>query len=81
MIKLSVNLLTMKLKKLYIFFSAVIFVLLINVLQLKAQDTPPIICGDPDIEDCPIDAPVILLGAAVLFLAVKKIYATQHNIK
>lgn len=59
----------MKLKKISIFLLATILFLLINIVQLKAQGIP---CGDPDV-DCPIDAPVILLAAVVLFLSIKKI--------
>ncbi len=65
----------MKLKKIGIFLSTSILVLLMNVLQLKAQG-PGTPCGDPDV-DCPIDTPVILFAAAILFLAVKKI--TEAN--
>lgn len=74
----SLNLLNMKLKRTLIFLSATVLLLLMNVVQLKAQGTP---CGDPDVE-CPIDAPVvILLAAAILFLSVKKITDAEHAIK
>ena len=59
----------MKLKKIGIFLSATFLLLLMAIVQVKAQGVP---CGDPDV-DCPIDAPVILLAAAILFLSVKKI--------
>lgn len=67
----------MKLRKLCTLLSAVVLLLLINTVQLKAQGLP---CGDPDI-DCPIDAPVILLAAAVLFLSVKKITGANRTLK
>jgi hypothetical protein len=71
----------MKLKKFQIFLSATIFLLLINIVQVKAQPGTPTACdGDPDVE-CPIDAPVILLVAGVLFLSVKKLYAVQNSAK
>lgn len=56
-----------------------VFLLLINIIQLKAQGVPTACDGDPDVE-CPIDAPVILLVAAILFLSVKKLYATQNSV-
>ena len=59
----------MKLRKTCINLSALILLLLMNTVQLKAQGLP---CGDPDV-DCPIDGPVILLVAAVLLLSIKKI--------
>ncbi len=59
----------MKLRKTCINLSALILLLLMNTVQLKAQGLP---CGDPDV-DCPIDGPVILLAAAVLLLSIKKI--------
>ncbi len=76
----------MKLKKICIFLTATIFLLIVNVMQLKAQPgTPGSDCNnsDPDAPDieCPIDAPVVLLAAAILFLSVKKLYATQNSLK
>lgn len=59
----------MKLRKTIVILSATILLLLMNVVQLKAQGVP---CGDPDV-DCPIDTPVFLLAAAILLLAAKKI--------
>jgi hypothetical protein len=70
----------MKFKRTWIFLTALVLLFLINIAQLKAQGVPTACDGDPDVE-CPIDAPVILLVAAVLFLAVKKIYITQSSIK
>ncbi len=67
----------MKLRKLCTLLSAVVLLLLINTVQLKAQGLP---CGDPDI-DCPIDAPVILLATIVLFLSVKKIAGANRTLK
>ena len=61
----------MKLKKTGIFLSATFLLLLMAIVQVKAQG-PGTPCGDPDV-DCPIDTPVILLVAAILFLSVKKI--------
>lgn len=67
----------MKLKRICISLSVTIFLLLINVVQLKAQPGVPTACdGDPDVE-CPIDAPVVLLVAAILFLSVKKLNAAK----
>lgn len=57
--------------------SATFLLLLINTSQLKAQGVP---CGDPDV-DCPIDTPVILFAAAIIFLAVKKITEAGHTKK
>jgi hypothetical protein len=59
----------MKLRKTCINLSALILLLMMNTVQLKAQGLP---CGDPDV-DCPIDGPVILLVAVVLLLSIKKI--------
>lgn len=67
----------MKLKKIYIFLSATILLLLMNMVQLKAQGTP---CGDPDV-DCPIDTPVILLAIIMLLLSVKKIADAKRTTK
>lgn len=69
------NLLNMTLKKTAIYLSAVIILLLTNIVQVQAQGVP---CGDPDI-DCPIDTPVILLVAAALFLTVKKLPILKLN--
>lgn len=70
----------MKLKIFCIFILSTVFLLLINVVQLKAQGVPTACDGDPDIE-CPIDAPVILLAAGILFLSVKKLYTAQNSLK
>ncbi len=51
-----------------------------NVIQLKAQGVPTACDSNPDL-DCPIDTTVFLLVAAILFLSVKKIYATQNSLK
>ncbi|MVN21821.1 hypothetical protein [Mucilaginibacter arboris] len=69
----------MKLKKTCIYLSAIILLVLINTVALKAQ-SPGTPCGDPDL-DCPIDTPVILLVAAVLFLTVKKMTDAKQKLK
>jgi len=67
----------MKLKKICIFLSTTILLLLMNIIQLKAQGTP---CGDPDV-DCPIDTPVILLAGIMLLLSLKKIADAKRTTK
>lgn len=70
----------MKLKRTCIFLTAIIIFLLMNAIQLKAQGVPTACDSNPDL-DCPIDTTVFLLVAAILFLSVKKIYATQNSLK
>ncbi len=62
----------MKFKKTCTFFLAIILLLLINTVQLKAQGVPTACEGNPDL-DCPIDGPVYFLLIVMLLLSVKKI--------
>jgi len=68
----------MKLKKNSVYLLAVLILLFANIGELKAQASPGLPCGDPDI-DCPIDAPIVLLVAAVLLLSVKKIADSKRT--
>lgn len=74
----------MKFKKTCTLLAAIVFLLLMNVVQLKAQPGlpgQPCTTSDPDAPeiDCPIDAPVMILAAVILFLSVKKITDAEHQ--
>lgn len=75
---LFLNIMTLKETKIFllIFFS----LLLMNAVTLKADDSPGLPCGDPDV-NCPIDGYVVLLIILVLFLSVKKMTDKKSLLK
>jgi hypothetical protein len=63
----------MKPNKICLSLAFAVLLLIVCVAQLKAQSSPVLFCDDPDVDQCPIDTPVVLFAIAILFLAVKKI--------